>query len=85
MEPNNSKYRLVLFGMGAAIPEVYELDKYETAKHCFSNLLTESATARPTSSNSARMLHGTSSTAGLRGWPAARGGTRIAAPSGAAA
>ena len=35
METPNSKYRLVLYGMGAAIPEVYELDKYETAKQMF--------------------------------------------------
>lgn len=35
MDELEKKYRVVLFGMGAATPEVYELDKYETAKQMF--------------------------------------------------
>ncbi len=35
MDKAEKKYRVVLFGMGATIPEVYELDKYETAKQLF--------------------------------------------------
>lgn len=35
MDNVEKKYRVVLYGMGAAIPEVYELDRYETAKQMF--------------------------------------------------
>ncbi len=35
MDKVEKRYRVVLFGMGAAIPEVHELDKYEVAKQMF--------------------------------------------------
>ena len=35
MDNMEKKYRVVLYGMGAAIPEVYELNTYEAAKQMF--------------------------------------------------